>query len=93
MQDKQMYVIEARKLINSYRRRLDQLRVEALQAEGDTRMQYHGRIGELQSHLQALLAGVEELENSRGESWLTLRRSVDNASRQFGDRLDLTPAG
>lgn len=86
--EKQTYMEEARLLMESYRARLDRLRIEALQADDESRMAYHLRIGELQSHLQALLSGVADLEKSQGDTWQRLRKSVDSASREFGKRLD-----
>lgn len=85
--EKQTYLQQARAILASYRVKLEELKAIALQAEGRQRMMYHLRIGELQSRLNALQSGMQDLEQRGDESWRMLQRSVENASREFGAQL------
>jgi hypothetical protein len=83
MSEKQAYLLYARKQLEAYRLKLDELRARALRAGDDLRMDYHIRLGELRSQLAAIQSGVQDLESREDESWLQLKRAVDNASREL----------
>lgn len=87
MSEKQAWIARARKVLESYRKRLDEVKAQAVRADEPARWTYRLHIGELQSRLTALQNGMKELEARQDESWTLLKESVENASREFDSRL------